>query len=136
MGIVRAFRRITDSRISAVDKCVSQYHDACRLGVCIPSIPRSLFVARYMCVRLDDEAVARLEHYYDMHFNIETMIDFVLAVLDVELFMEPSSNKGYFQSAQAVADEMSKQSVPIRDTDIDKFMDKWFNSIGALRRLQ
>ncbi len=133
MGIFRSLRRRVDVRISAIDNAVTQYNKFLAIEVDPKEIPKMMFLFRYNNARLDSKNELRFSHYMVTEFEIKTVIDFILANLDIEMLYSPEWAKYYLNSCNMILKELKKQNISLSFYDVEQFITRWGATIMPLR---
>lgn len=134
------------------DNAITQYRKAesKKLGDSPQEIAAFLWDWRYANAMLNDQKRERLEHYIESDFPIETMVDFCLGTLDIEILVSPVKHDVFNHVAEYIVKELVKGNIPCRTyqfatddafdvdgifkpDDMASFIEKWFRLVSPLR---
>lgn len=135
MGILRWLRNKTYMPGMIGSNAVTQYHKArrSRLADSDQEIADFLWFWRYLNARaMNRENRRRLSHYVESKFAIETMMDFCLSNMDIEMLIDPT-NDLFGWAAWHILQELNQGKVPALEDEINSFTVRWFAGIKPLR---
>lgn len=137
MGLLNLLKGVVYAPALVADNAVTQYHKMKRNQpeYSPKEIAGILWSWRYMNAFLTTEKTKRFLSYMETEFPIETMMDFCLSSLDIEIRVSPSdiTVKSYNRAAHYIGKELIKNNVPFESGDIDLFTHKWNCFLSPLR---
>jgi len=119
---------------SAADNAVKQYKKAMSHGVSQKDVFGMLFATRYSRAYLDEEDKQRFSQYIDSDFSFETIADFCMATLDIELNINKRENFAKYSNAILKMPAMiNSQGVQCSPYEFKRFGEKWEKKIAPYR---